>query len=84
MATDDAGAGGTSRFRRWRTDAGLRLEDVADLTGRSKGYLSRVERGQRTPPPLVKAEIARRLGVRVRDLFDAEPICAPAGERAAA
>lgn len=66
--------GEPSRLRQWRLDAGLTLEDMSDLTGRSKPYLSRIERGERTPPPLVKVEIARRVGARVRDLFDVDPI----------
>lgn len=69
VATDEG-----SRLRQWRTDTGLTLADVADLTGRSKGYLSRIERGERTPPPLVKVQIARRLGTRVRDLFDVDQV----------
>ncbi|KLL10807.1 MULTISPECIES: helix-turn-helix domain-containing protein [Protofrankia] len=71
MATQDIAP---SRFRQWRTDAGLTLDDLADLTGRSKGYLSRIERGQRTPSPLVKVQLARSLGARVRDLFDVDPV----------
>jgi transcriptional regulator with XRE-family HTH domain len=61
-------------LRRWRERAGLSLGEVADLTGWSIAMVSRVERGERRPSPLAKVQLARRLGVRVRDLFEVEPI----------
>ena len=63
-----------SRLRQWRTERGLSLDDLADLTGRSKAYLSRVERGERVLPPLEKVRFARMVGARVRDLFDVESV----------
>jgi predicted transcriptional regulator len=64
----------TSRLREWREDAGLTLQEVADLVGVSTAMVSRVERGERTFPPLRRVEIARRLGVRVGDLFEVEEL----------
>lgn len=61
-----------SRLRAWRIAHGMNLEDAADLTGVSVSMLSRAERGKRRLTPLMKVQIARRLGVRVRDLFDAD------------
>jgi transcriptional regulator with XRE-family HTH domain len=49
---------------------------MADLTGLSKSMLSRVERGERELAPMTKVRVARRLGVRVSDLFTVEEISA--------
>lgn len=56
-------------LRSWRTTQRLTLQDVGDLTGLSRSYLSRLEHHQRTPPPLTKVRIARSLGVSVAVLF---------------
>lgn len=63
-----------NRLHRWRADAGLSLDEMADLTGMSKSMLSRVERGERELAPLTKVKVARRLGVRVADLFEIEEL----------
>jgi transcriptional regulator with XRE-family HTH domain len=63
-----------NRLRLWRAAAGLSLDEASDLTGLSKPYLSRIERGERQPPALTKVQIARRLGVAVCDLFEVEPL----------
>lgn len=63
-----------SRFRLWRTEQGLSLDEAADLSGVSKSMLSRVERGERDLAPLTKVKVARRLGARISDLFDVEQI----------
>ena len=65
---------GPSRFRRWRASEGYTLQDVGDLTGLSIAHLSRVERGECGIAPQTKVMVARRLGVRVADLFDVEPV----------
>ncbi|HEY9475769.1 MAG TPA: helix-turn-helix transcriptional regulator [Mycobacteriales bacterium] len=59
----------SSPLRRWRVDACLTLDEVSDLTGLSKAMWSRVERGERSLAPMTRVRVARRLGVRVRDLF---------------
>ncbi|GAA5157173.1 helix-turn-helix domain-containing protein [Ornithinimicrobium tianjinense] len=61
-------------LRDWRERNRLTLDEVADLTGLSKGYVCRLEHGQRTPAPLTRVRIARRLGVAVRDIFPAAPL----------
>lgn len=66
----------TSRLRSWREAAELSLAEVSDLTGMSVSMLSRVERGERGLTPLGKVALARRLGVRIRDLFDVAPMYA--------
>lgn len=68
----------SNRLRQWRVDTGLTLQEVADLTGVSVSMLSRVERGQKHLSPQTKVRVARRLGVRVADLFDVEDPEVPA------
>ncbi|WP_158840937.1 helix-turn-helix domain-containing protein [Saccharothrix deserti] len=63
-----------NRLRRWRTDNGISLDELADLVGLSKSMLSRVERGERGLSAVAKVKVARRLDVPVRELFEVEPI----------
>lgn len=63
-----------NRLRVWRTDNGLTLEELSDLTGLSVPMLSRVERGERELAPLTKVKVSRRLGVPIRQLFDVEEL----------
>ncbi len=48
---------------------GLSLNFVADFSGISRGYLSRILSGERNPTLKVIEQIATALKVRVRDLF---------------
>jgi transcriptional regulator with XRE-family HTH domain len=63
-----------TKLRTWRVDAGFTLQDVSDLTGFSTAMWSRAERGLRRFTPATKALIARRLGVRIGDLFEIEEL----------
>lgn len=45
-----------NRLRLWRAEAGLTLEEVADLTGVSAAMLSRAERAEREMAPLTRVE----------------------------
>ena len=58
----------------WRTRNRLTLEDVADLSGVSVSMLSRVERGERCLSPRAKVLVAKRMGVKIRDLFPVEEV----------
>lgn len=69
-----------TRLRQWRTDSGLTLAEVSDLTGLAAPVLSRVERGLAGLRPMTKVRIARALGVAVRDLFELEKIEASEAE----
>ncbi|GGK59865.1 hypothetical protein Ppa06_26410 [Planomonospora parontospora subsp. parontospora] len=64
----------TSKLRQWRTQNSLTLEDVSGLCGLSVATVSRVERGKSNLAPIMKVKVARRLGARVRDLFDIEDV----------
>ena len=61
-----------SRLRAWRRKNELTLQEVADITGVSVPMLSRVENGQRRLRRQAKVNAARRLGVRIADIFDVE------------
>lgn len=63
-----------NRLRTWRAENDVSLAEAADLTGFSEAHLSRIERGLRSPSPRARVVIARRLGARVGDLFDPEPV----------
>lgn len=49
------------RLRALRTEKGLTLEALANLSGFTKGYLSRIENGGKAPPIASLARIARAL-----------------------
>lgn len=73
MDTDEIDA--PTRLRQWRTNAGLTLQEVSDLTGVDVAYLSKIERGLVTPPgPAWRIKLSRRLGVRIGELFDVDPL----------
>ena len=63
-----------TKLRSWRESAELSLGEVGGLTGVSIAMLSRLERGQRRASPKLKVQMARRLGVRIPDLFEVEPL----------
>jgi transcriptional regulator with XRE-family HTH domain len=58
----------------WRIGQGWTQDEVADLAGLSKAYISRLERGERCATPSTKVEMARRLGAPVSDLFEVESL----------
>jgi len=58
----------------WRIGRGWTQDEVADLAGLSKAYISRLERGERCATPSTKVEVARRLGAPVSDLFEVESL----------
>lgn len=66
--------GDVSRFKRWRLEHGLSQSEVADLTGLDKSMVSTLERGIRGLRPATKVRVARRLGARISDLFDVDPV----------
>jgi transcriptional regulator with XRE-family HTH domain len=68
-----------ARLRRLRAERGWRLEDLAERTGLSKAYLSRLESGERQPSLGALSGVARAYGVSFSSLFEPEP---EAGNRA--
>jgi transcriptional regulator with XRE-family HTH domain len=51
-----------------RKTKGLTLQDLEDLTGLTKGYLSKIERSHKAPPYSTLDKLARALGVHVNVL----------------
>lgn len=60
-------------LRAHRRRAGLTLESLAERTGLTKSYLSKVERGIRTPSIAVALKIAGALDADVSQLFSESP-----------
>ena len=58
------------RIRELRTSLGLTLEELADKTGFTKGYLSRVENSKKAPPVATLIRIATALEVTLSDIFE--------------
>ena len=59
----------TALLRAVRRHRGLTLEQLAEQTGLTKSYLSKIERGQSTPSIAVALKVARALDVDVGRLF---------------
>lgn len=51
-----------------RKTKGLTLQDIEDLTGLTKGYISKIERSKKAPPYSTLDKLARALGVDVNVL----------------
>lgn len=60
-------------LRAVRQQRGLTLEELAEATGLTKSYLSKVERRQSTPSIAVAMKMARALDVDVAQLFSDDP-----------
>jgi transcriptional regulator with XRE-family HTH domain len=58
-----------ARIRSQRTRAGMTLEQLAGATGLDKGYLSRVERQEKTPSITTLIKLADAFGVELSRLF---------------
>ena len=71
MSADLAGLG--ARLRRLRGERGWRLEDLAERTGLSRAYLSRLEGGERQPSLGALFDLARAYDVSFSSLFEPEP-----------
>ncbi|OBG79972.1 DNA-binding protein [Mycobacterium sp. E802] len=71
-----------------RQQRGMTLEELAEATGLTKSYLSKVERQRSTPSIAVAMKLARALEVDVAQLFSEDPAVTTlavdrAGERGA-
>jgi transcriptional regulator with XRE-family HTH domain len=66
-----------ARLRWFRTERGLRLEDVAKRAGYTKGFLSKIEHGKASPPLATLLRVAAALGVEADVLFAPDAGVAP-------
>ncbi|MHC1743358.1 MAG: helix-turn-helix domain-containing protein [Syntrophobacteraceae bacterium] len=60
------------RIRRFRKERQITLDQLAEKTGFSKGYLSKVEKSDKAPPVSTLGNIARALNVTISALLDEE------------
>jgi transcriptional regulator with XRE-family HTH domain len=60
-------------LRSVRQQRGMTLENLAEATGLTKSYLSKVERQRSTPSISVAMKVARALDVDVAQLFSEDP-----------
>jgi transcriptional regulator with XRE-family HTH domain len=61
------------RIKEFRLKKNLTLQELADRTGFSKGYLSKVETSDKAPPVATLSVIARKLEITVSALLGEEP-----------
>jgi len=62
------------RIRQYRLRNNFTLQELADKTGFSKGYLSKVEKSGKAPPVATISVIARELGASVSVILGEETI----------
>ena len=62
-----------ARLRALRRERGWTLEDLAERTGLSRAYLSRLEAGERQPSLSALSEVAHAYGISFSSLFVPEP-----------
>lgn len=58
-----------NRIRSWRRQRGLTLDALADATGMSKSYLSKLESGKKAPSIATVMKLSEALGVSVGAIF---------------
>lgn len=58
------------RIRKYRHDAGLTQEDLAEKVGVSRVYIGYVEQGRNTPSLEILEKIAKALKVRLSDIIE--------------
>ena len=62
-----------ARLRALRRERGWTLEDLAERTGLSRAYLSRIEGGERQPSLSALSEVAHAYDISFSSLFVPEP-----------
>jgi putative transcriptional regulator len=58
------------RIKEWRAKRGLSQRDLADVSGVSREYIARIERGQHDPTLSTLEKLAKALGVKVGRLLE--------------
>jgi len=58
------------RIRKYRHDAGLTQEDLAEKVGVSRVYIGYVEQGRNTPSLEILGKIAKALKVKLSDIVE--------------
>jgi len=57
------------RIKNYRTKKDLTLQDLADLSGFTKGYISKVEKSKKAPPVSTLGKISKVLGIPISVLL---------------
>ena len=60
------------RIKQFRTERGMKISTLAEKTGFSKGYLSKVENSKKSPPVSTLITLAKALRISVSEFFSAE------------
>lgn len=60
-------------IKKVRTKMKMTLQELADRTGLTKGYLSKVERSEKAPPYSTLSKIVGAMGLEITDVLKAEP-----------
>jgi transcriptional regulator with XRE-family HTH domain len=67
------------RIQKHRINKGLTLQELADITGLTKGYLSKIENSEKAPPVSTLINLAKALNVSMSEVFgetdERSPIC---------
>ena len=67
------------RIQQYRVNKGLTLQDLAEKTGYTKGYLSKIEKSKKAPPVSTLINIAKALNISIAEIFgeieENSPIC---------
>lgn len=62
-----------SNIKKIRTKLKMTLQELADRTGLTKGYLSKVERSEKAPPYSTLSKIVGAMGLEITDVLKADP-----------
>jgi transcriptional regulator with XRE-family HTH domain len=67
------------RIQQYRINKGLTLQELAEKTGYTKGYLSKIEKAEKAPPVSTLINLAKALNISISEIFGEEeensPIC---------
>jgi transcriptional regulator with XRE-family HTH domain len=57
------------RIKEYRKDRGISLQGLAEKTGYTKGYLSKIEKAEKAPPVSTIINIAKALNITLPEIF---------------
>jgi transcriptional regulator with XRE-family HTH domain len=67
------------KVQQYRIDRGLTLQELAEKTGYTKGYLSKIENSEKAPPVSTVINLAKALNISISEIFGetngSSPIC---------
>ncbi len=57
------------RIQQYRIDKGLTLQELAEKTGYTKGYLSKIENSEKAPPVSTIINLAKAFNISISEIF---------------